>query len=61
MLNFIKYINLINDRYVFFKLHQIIKRDYRIFKIKKRVKFVKSKGITTIEVSLQRIFIITII
>ena len=52
MLNFIKYINFVNDRHMIFKMHHIIKYNYRTFEIKKRAGFIKSKKIITIEMSL---------
>ena len=52
MLNLIRYVNLVNDRRIILKMHYTIKRDYRIFEIRKRIEFARSKRITTIEVSL---------
>ena len=52
MLNFIKYINFVNDYRIIFKIYHIIKRDCRIFEMKKKIKFAKLKRITTIEVLL---------
>lgn len=52
MLNFIKYINLVNDRYIIFKIYYIIKYNYYIFEIKKKAEFIKSEKITTVKISL---------
>ena len=42
-------------------MHYTIKRDYRIFEIREKVEFARSKRITAVEVSLQRILIIRVI
>ena len=52
MLNFIKYIDFINDYYMIFKIYYIVKHDYRIFKIRERIKFARLKRIITIKILL---------
>lgn len=43
MLDFIRYINFVNDRRIIFKMHYIIKRNYRTFEMRERIKFARSK------------------
>ncbi len=41
-----------NNRYIIFKIYYTFKYNYYIFKIKKRVEFIKSKRVIIIKVSL---------
>lgn len=52
MLNLIRYIDLVNGRYIILKIYYAVKRNYRIFEIKEKVGFIKSKRVTAIEISL---------
>ncbi len=61
MLNFVRYVDFVNDRRMILKMHHTVKYNYRIFEIRERTEFARSKRITMIEVPLQRIFIIKII
>ena len=52
MLNFIRYVDFVNDYRIILKMHYTIKCDYRIFEIRERIGFTGPKRITTIEVPL---------
>ena len=61
MLNLVRYVDSVNDRRMILKMHHTIKRDCRIFRIRKRIEFAGPKRVTSIKISLQRIFIVKII
>ena len=61
ILNFIRYIDSVNSYRMIFKVYHTIKYNCYIFEIRKRIEFARPKRITTVEVSLQRIFTIKVI
>ena len=61
MLNSVRYIGFVNDRYMILKMHHTVKRDCRIFGIRERTGFARPKRVTAVEVPLQRIFIVKVV
>lgn len=60
MLNSVRHVDSVNGRRMILKMHHIVKRDCRIFGMGERIGFARSKRVTAVEVSLQRIFTVKI-
>ena len=61
MLNYVRHVDSVNSRRMILEMHYAVKRDYRIFEIGKRIILARLKWVTTVEVSLQRVFTIKVI
>ena len=52
MLNLVRHVDSVNDRRIILKIYHTVKRDCRIFEIRKKIEFARPKRVTAVEVSL---------